>query len=166
MSLAKIEKACEKYNAACLALTELVNQVNAEIESVHTQHRSSLEKLAKKCAQAQASLRDLIKNHPDLFEKPKTQTFAGIKVGYQKGKDTLEMDEDRTIDLILKKFPDQKDVLIKTTMKPVAAAIMNLDARQQKAVGVSVALGVDEVVVKPTDTAVNKAVAAQLAQVG
>lgn len=162
MSLAKIEKAAEKYGAACLELTEAVTAANAEIEAIHQQHRPLLEKLAKKCAQARAVVHDLVSDNPECFEKPKTQTFAGIKVGFQKGKDTLDMDANDTVDRILKKLPDLKATLIQTTLKPIAAAIMNLDAKQQAAIGVTVVPGSDEVVVKPVDSAVSKAVSAHL----
>ena len=162
MSLAKIEKAAEKYAMHCQALTDAANQANAEIEAVHQKHRTTIEKLAKGCAKAETALRDLVEGSPELFEKPKTQTFAGIKVGYQKGKDTLDMDADITVERIIKKLPDLKDSLIQTTLKPIAAAIMNLDAKQQAVIGVSVVAGMDTVVVKPVDSAISKTVAAHL----
>lgn len=162
MSLAKIEKACEKYSAACAELTDVVNSVNAQIEAIQQQHRPLLEKLAKKCGQTRVAVTDLVEENPGLFEKPKTQTFAGIKVGFQKGKDTLDMDANDTVDRILKKLPDLKATLIQTTLKPIASAIMNLDAKQQAAIGVTVVPGEDKVVVSPVDSAVSKAVAAHV----
>lgn len=164
MSLANIEGLCSKYSTAANALNDRVIKLNKKIETITQNAKAEIDELTKKCVQTRQKLHDAIDKNADLFEKPRTQIFSGIKVGMQAGAPTLEMDESKTCELILKKMPEQKTILIKTTSKPVATALKNLDNKQLKSIGVTRIDGKDSVVLKATDTAVNKSVEAHLKQ--
>ncbi|MDX2350638.1 MAG: host-nuclease inhibitor Gam family protein [Porticoccus sp.] len=164
MSLSKIEKLSEKYSAAANAINARVAELNQEIEELTLAANKELKRMVSSCQKARDNLHQTITDHPELFIKPRTLVFSGIKVGFAKGKDTLEADEEKTCALITKKLPDQKGVLIKVTEKLVDSAIKNLDAKQLRSIGVKLIEGKDQVVLKPTDSAVNKAVSAHLNQ--
>ena len=164
MSLAKIEKLSEKYSAAANKINTRVAELNQEIEALTLEANKELKRMVSTCQKARDNLYQAIEENPELFEKPRTQVFSGIKVGFAKGKDTLDMDDETTCALIAKKLPEQKNTLIQVTEKPIASAIKNLDTKTLKSIGVVVVEGEDQVVLKPTDSAVNKAVAAHLNQ--
>ena len=164
MSLATIEKQCSIYSAAANALNNRVIKLNQKLESITEAAKPELDALTTQCVKARAKLHDTISQNEDLFEKPRTQTFSGIKVGYLAGRATLELDEEKTLSLIPKKLPELKTVLIKTTSNLVSAALKNLDDKQLKVIGVKRVNSEDSVVLKSTDTAVNKSVEAHLKQ--
>lgn len=64
--------------------------------------------------------------------------------------------------LIKKYFPDQADVLITTTEKPVKEALNGLTAAELKKLGISVINGDEAIFIKPADSAVDKLVDALL----
>lgn len=164
MSMSKIETLSEKYSASLNTLATRVATLNAEIDALHQAARSEIDKLVKACKSSRSKLHEVITANPGLFEKPRTQTFSGIKVGFAKGKDTLSFDPEQTCELIARKLPDQKQLLVKTTESPIASSLKALDEKTLKSIGVTVTEGCDEVVLKPVDTAVNKVVTALLSE--
>lgn len=109
------------------------------------------------------TLRAMVAENPGLFEKPRTYTFHGIKLGFQKGKGRIEIaDEANTIKLIRELLPSQAGVLIKTEESVVKAALKNVDAEDLERIGVSVESAGDVVVVRPADTELDKVVNALL----
>jgi hypothetical protein len=84
-------------------------------------------------------------------------------LGYQKGKGKIDWeDPDQVVRLIKKHFPEQADVLIATSEKPVKEALNGLSAAELKKIGVSVVEGGEVIFIKPTDSAVDKMVDALL----
>lgn len=98
-----------------------------------------------------------------MFDTPRTVVFYGIKVGLQKGKGAIEWDDDaQVVKLIEKHFPEQADVLIKTTKKPVKKALAQLTVAELKKLGIVVEETGDQVVIKSTDSEIDKLVNALL----
>ncbi len=122
-----------------------------------------LRTIAKPVTVFDDALRTLIGKAPELFVKPKSMTINGIKLGYQKGKGKIEWeDPDQVVRLIKKHFPEQADVLITTTEKPIKDALNGLTAAELKKLGISVVEGGEAIFIKPTDSAVDKLVDALL----
>ncbi|MCU7886720.1 MAG: hypothetical protein KZQ82_21235, partial [Candidatus Thiodiazotropha sp. (ex Lucinoma annulata)] len=96
------------------------------------------------------------------FKKPRTRVFEGIQVGLRKSSGLLKFTPKKTIPAIKRHLPDQQDVLIKTEEKVVSKAINNLSASDLKKIGVRVIPGTDQVVIKPTDSEINKLIDAWL----
>ena len=86
--------------------------------------------------------------------------FARMAKG--KGKICID-DPAMAIKLIRKHFPEQADVLIKTEEKPVAKAIGQLTVPELKRIGGTVEEAGDQVVIKPTDSEVDKLISALIA---
>ena len=162
MSLATIESLCSKYSAAANALNDRVVKLNKKRESGTQAAKPEIDTLTKQCIKTRTKLKEAIRKSPQLFEEPRTYVFSGIKVGFALAPDSLDIDNAKTVDLILRKMPEQKATLIKTTHKVVQAALKNLDDRQLKIVGVTRIDGVDNIVLKAADSAVNKVVEAHL----
>lgn len=162
-SLADIETRAKKYADARERVTAIVTALN---EAMNLLKKSELPKLRKAIASAAEhhdALKALITDAPDLFVKPKTVTFHGLRLGYMKGKGKIEWaDADQVVRLIKKHFPEQADALIATTEKPVKDAINGLTAAELKKIGISVTEGGEVVFIKPVDSAVDKMVDALL----
>ena len=89
--------------------------------------------------------------------------FAGIKVGYAKGKGALSFDDaDSVVARIKKHLPEQADVLIRTKEAPVKEALAQLSAAELKKIGVTLSEAGDQTVVRPVDSEVDKMVDALL----
>lgn len=163
-SLGSIEALTNKYAKARQALADAVTELNQKIEALKRQHLSHLKSLVADAADAHATLSHAVQSSPSLFEKPKTQTFAGIKVGFRKGTGGIDWDDDaKVVALIEKHFPKaQAELLIKTTKKPIAKALADLDVADLKRIGCRVESTGEVVFIKPTDSAVDKIVNALL----
>jgi len=118
MTLGEIEGLTARLADASNALDEQLATYEQELQAVNDKHLRPLKKLATSVAQAQAELHEAIERSPQHFEKPKTLTMHGIKIGfsYSKGKLVFE-DEPTVIKLLKKKFPDLEEVLINRTEK-------------------------------------------------
>jgi hypothetical protein len=164
VSLGSIEALTAKYAKARQALGDAVTQLEQKLEAVRRQHMSHLKSLVADAADAHATLAHAIQESPSLFEKPKTHTFAGIKVGFRKGTGGIDWDDDdKVVALIEKHFPKaQAELLIKTTKKPIAKALADLDVADLKRIGCRVEATGEVLFIKPTDSAVDKIVNALL----
>jgi hypothetical protein len=103
------------------------------------------------------NLRSAIEAAPELFVKPRTVVFYGIKVGFAKGKGSIEItDKAKTVELIEKNLPGLAEVLIKVKKSPIKKSIEALDAADLKKIGVTVEGSGDCVVIKPVDSDIDK----------
>lgn len=94
---------------------------------------------------------------PELFEKPKTRTLHGVRLGWMKQRGKLEWDDDRAlIDALRKLLGEEAEGLIRRTEKPIAARLQDLPARDLRRLGVRVADDTDVVVIKTADDALDK----------
>ncbi len=164
MSLAEIEKKTTAYASERQVLTARVQALQEAMEKLRKEHMPKIKLAVGKCAERHADVKALIEANPGLFVKPKTQVFAGIKVGYKKGGGSMDWDDDaQVVKLIRKHLPDQADLLIKTKETPSKEALENVPASDLKKIGVTLTGAGDQVFIKATDSAVDKLVKALLA---
>lgn len=162
-SLVDIETRAKKYAEAREDLAGIVAALNDGIKALKRDHMKRLKKAVADAAERHDALKALIEDAPELFVKPRTVVFHGIKLGYQKGKGKIEWDDaDQVVRLIKKHFPEQADVLVATTERPAKDALAQLTAAELKKLGISVTDGGDAVFIKPADSAVDKMVDALL----
>lgn len=116
-----------------------------------TMHRHITEATAD-AAMARENLRKAVEQNPHLFEKPKTVTLCGIRVGVmkQKGKVTFD-DESKVIARIRTKLPkDQAELLIRTTEQLHKPGVYDLTASDLKRLGIRIEDDCDAIVIKPS----------------
>jgi hypothetical protein len=163
MTITEIEIKAASVRAARNVLAADLSILNDELEAVKRQFMGRIKNGVNRLAASHAKLHEAIKSSPELFEKPRTQVFHGIKVGFRKGTGGVDWDDDEKVASLIKKhFPEQFDVLVKTTHKPQAKALDRLDVSDLKRIGCTVEGTGDVVVIKPTDSEVDKAVNALL----
>jgi len=162
-TLPEIERRTKLFADAHEALAAEVRLLNDKIEAAKREHLADIRRLVGRCAERHAALRADVEAAPDLFTKPRTHIFHGIKVGWQKQKGSIQIpDPRRTIDLIYKHMSGLADTLIRTTETPDKTAIADLPMREAKMIGIEIVDATDEVVIKPTDSDVDKVVNALL----
>ncbi|WP_221800467.1 host-nuclease inhibitor Gam family protein [Oceanobacter mangrovi] len=163
--LTDIEQLTRTYADARDLLAQRITTLNDELETTKRKKLRGLKLAVQSMAQAKDQLTQAIQAAPQLFTKPKTLITSGIKVGYAKSKGkTVIPDANKTVQLIRKHLPDQAEVLIKTEEKPITSALGNLTAAELKKIGVQVHDGTDQVVIKATDSEIDKLINALVAE--
>lgn len=163
----EIEQLTRGYAEARRELSGIVNALVDELSRVKHPHLPKIQKAVGVVSERHAVLKAALDDSTALFKKPKTQTFDGVKVGLQKQKGTVEIDdEEKTIDRIEKTCPkDQVELLIRIKKSVHKPAVCDLVASDLKRLGISIAKDSDVVIIKPVDTEVDKLVNALLAEI-
>jgi hypothetical protein len=163
MTLSEIEVLARQLADARLNLKEGLDELESEIAAIKKKFMPAIRRAIEKAAQRHETLRGAIEEVPDLFQKPKTVIFHGIRLGYQKGRGEIIWDDTaQVIKLIKKNFPDSVDVLLKITETPIKTALAQLSVADLKRIGVTVVETGDEVFIKPTDSEIDKLINALL----
>lgn len=159
----QIETKAKAHANAREKLTEIVTALQDGIDALKHSHMARLKAAVNKAADTSDELLQLVNESPELFTKPKSVIFHGIRLGYQKEKGKIEFDDpDLVIKLIRKHLPDLADTLIATAEKPSRDALNNLTAEQLKKIGVTVTSDTDVVFIRAADSDVDKMVTALL----
>lgn len=159
-NMTMIESATNRYAMAYKALAEELDDLNNAIEQIKRLRMKAIREAAGKACEKKSELKVIIQSNPDMFVKPRTVVFSGIKVGFQKGKGTISFDDAETVvERIKKLFPDRADGLIAVKETPLKTALAELPANELKRLGCSITDDGDEVVIKPIAGDIEKYVA-------
>jgi hypothetical protein len=142
----------------------LVRELNIAIAAVNNTRIAAIKTAVANASTAYDKLHAALEESPALFDKPKTRTMHGVKVGFakQKGKVTFS-DEEKTIQLIRQLLPkDQATLLIRVSEEVHKPAVYDLVAKDLKRLGITVGEDGDAVVIKPMTSDVDKLVNALL----
>jgi len=160
-TLEQIAKATRQFADARRELSALVDATNRRMRLIYEDNLPQIRKLLARATDSRAALETLILAAPELFARPRTIVVHGVKIGLRKGKGGLEWDDEENVVRLIKKiFPDQAEVLIRTTEQPVKNALAELPASDLKRLGVTVEETGDVPVVQPADSVVDKVVKA------
>lgn len=163
-TMTDIETRAKKAAEARDKLRELCTALDDGVKALQRNHLPAIRRAVARASEAEAELKALIEAAPELFQKPKTVTIHGLRLGYMKGRGGIQFDDpQRVCDLIRKHLPDQADALIKTIEAPVKTALANLTVAELKRIGCTVVETADEIVIKAVDSAVDRMVSALLA---
>ena len=162
-SLGDIEKLTKDYAEGRGQLSDRVRALEDEINAIKRRHLPGIKISVGKAMEKKSRLEAALQESAALFVKPKTMILHGIKIGFQKMKGKLSWaDPDQVVKLIKRHLPDLEETLIKKTETPVKDALQQLSAADLKRIGVTVEETGDQVVIKGTDSEVNKLVEALL----
>jgi hypothetical protein len=163
-TLSTLEKLVETYAAARGQLAEHVGSLTSKIDALKRQHIREIRACVAVCKDAEAALRASVAAVPELFEKPRSRTFHGIKIGYQKAKGTVTFaDEAAVIKRIRAQLPkDQAELLVRVEEKVHKPAVYDLSAADLKRLGIEITGAGDVVFVKDTASEVDALVSALL----
>lgn len=154
-----IEMQCESLRADQDQLSAVMGKLNAELEKVKRKHLADLRTAVSKVASSRVVLRETIDDCRDLFAKPRSRMFHGIKVGLRKGKGNIDIaDEAKAIAYIEEHFHDDVQALVKTTKRVNKAALGDLEAADLRRAGITLSDTGDEIVIKDEDGEIEKMV--------
>lgn len=161
--LIEIELLARKFSDEHNKLSGLAEDLETDIRDLKLRRLTRIRTVAGRTVAARSALIKKISTHPELFKKPKTREFFGIRLGYMKRKGSITFkDADVLVARIRKRFPDQADSLIATKETPIKSALQNLSGAILKSLGVRVEDDADEPFVKLRDGDVLKQVNAWL----
>ena len=161
-TLNDIERRAKFFAIAREDLSAMITALNDGIQALQREAMPDIKRAIARASEHQVKLDALLQQCPNLFIKPRTTIFHGIKLGYQKTKDGLEYDPEMVIQQVKEKLPEKASGLIRTKEELVPEALKLLTADERKAVGITDVEGKDKVVITPTDSAIDKAVTALL----
>lgn len=158
-TLNDIDARTKTFADARSKLADLVTVFTGEKELLERKHMTAIRRQIARVAELQKEVEKAVDATPSLFKRPKTVLMHGIRVGFEKGRGKLVYEDvAKLISRIELKLPEKKDLLIKTTKKPVAKAIQQLTVEQLKSIGCQIHSAGDGVVVRAEDSAIEKLV--------
>lgn len=162
-TLTDIEQLTRAYADARGVLSERVAALQQEMEAARRRRLRGIREAAARAADARGALHAAVEGAPELFERPRTVTIAGIKIGWQKGRGEIVWDDaERVVALINRHLTEQADVLIRVTEMPIKSALAQLSAADLRRIGVTVVETGDQVVIRPVDGEIDRLVDALL----
>lgn len=158
----EIEDLTTSYASDYNEFAQVKRDIDNELAKIKTKYGVKMNQLSQSLADKGAALQESLLNNPDLFEKPKTRVFAGIKVGFRKGKDTIEiLNEEATIKRIEENFTkDKAETLIKTDKSVIKGSLSTLSDEELVKIGCEKKSGEDSVVIASIESAVDKFITA------
>jgi hypothetical protein len=157
ITLSDIETAARDYAKARKILADRVGSLEDELGALKRRRIDGIKSATEEAAGLCDRLRTMVEGAPGLFEKPRTYVLHGIKLGFMKGKGKLDWDDSAAvIAKIRKHLGDQADVLVIIEERPSADAMKNLPASDLARIGVRLIDADDQVIVKATDSEVDK----------
>lgn len=162
-TLGEIEKLTKEFADARERLCSTMQDLHDKTEALRRQYLPGIRKQVGIAKEKKERLAVALEDSKSIFVKPRTVIISGIKVGFEKAKGFIEWDNNEMVVRLIKKhFPEQADVLIQTKEKPLKKPLSQLSVTDLKKIGVTVIDTGDAVVIKPTDSEVDKLVAALL----
>jgi hypothetical protein len=162
-TLQQIDGLAKDYSEARQRLRDLVNDLNDQIEAVKKKALPGIRRAVETTAARESTLRSAVQERTDLFKRPRSLVFHGIKVGFQKAKGQLLWEDDGVVVKALKKlFPEAWETYVQVIEKPMKSALAGLAGADLKRIGVTVTNDTDEVLIKSTDSDIDKLVNAWL----
>lgn len=158
-----LEILCRQYSQAHVGLADRVGELHEEIGRIKRKHLYRIKKAAARAGINKGELIRYVQNHLEEFQRPRTRTFHGVKVGLQKGRGKVVFsDKAATVRAIERDYADMADVLLKTTKTPLIRGLQQLDARQLAALGVEIRHTGSIIIVRLVDSEIEKMVDAYL----
>ncbi len=165
-----IRGAAKALAAARAKLSKSVAALSAKVDAAHRKHVPIIRLHVGAVADAEAELRNALRDAPEMFVKPRTITEAGIKCGYQGHDKSLELPTAKSgreaiVEVVHRLWRPAEIAalgLISTVEVPNAEKLLEFATKEQldelvKAGAVFTAAG-DHIIVKAADAAVDKLV--------
>ena len=102
----RIEKGARSYNELRGELAAVIGELNEKIEALTLKKLPLIKKLAGRAAEKHKELETAILAAPQLFEKPRTAVFHGIKCGFRKNEGRIEFDDPESVVEKIQQFFD------------------------------------------------------------
>lgn len=158
-TLEDIENATHNLAEARNELAAVANDIEEQVTEIRERYRARVFELANRVVACERTLRDRIDDNRNLFAKPKTRTFHGIKVGVVQGKTSLKFPDPETVIAGIRKHRSTEvDRFIETKEVVRKTALQQLTTSELITLGCWVEGGGHQVVVNPKSSETEKLV--------
>lgn len=149
-TMKEIEPLAEKFNALREALAGTLMAHDEERRALIKKYLPRIKRLVGEARAAREALSQAITESPALFEKPRTRTMHGVKLGFQKSKGKIEWDDEASvIKRIRAQLPEEQvELLIRKKEAVHKPSVYDLAAGDLKRLGIRIVGDGDEVVIK------------------
>ncbi len=149
-TMPELEPLCRSYDAECVKLEEMIAELEADLENVKQKHLRGLKRQAGVVAAREAELYSGVEQSPGLFEKPRTVTMHGTKIGFTTSAGRLEWEcEDATLlERIKARFGRSAGEYIRIKEEPNKDALKLLAPADMQKIGCRIEGAGDVVIVK------------------
>lgn len=150
----------ELIETQCAALSkaraDLRRKHEAKMKAQHLidgEHNDGLRESQAQCTELRATILKLLDNSREEFKAPKSRSFFGVTVGFEKQRDSVTMPEEMIlVDRIEKMLPAaQAKTLLDRTVTVIKAAFKKLDRGTLLKLGCSVVANGDKPIVRTND---------------
>lgn len=156
-TMTEIEQAARDYAANARALRDEQEAFDKRVDEIKEEYIGKIMNLAKKAAESKQLLLTIISDAQELFQKPKTQTISGVKVGFIKQKGKLEVPNmEATIRILRSDYKDIAAAAIRVKEDIVKEVLGSLPGDDLKKLGVTITADMDKAVAALTDGALEK----------
>lgn len=169
-TLESLTKQTAEYAKIRRNALDIAGQMQAEIEAVQEKYNKQIIRAVTKMTEEHEALSSAINTSKSLFEKTKSMTIDGIKIGFQKGKDKLSIsDTEKAADKLAtlidgaylagnKALADLLQAAVKPKWVLVDSALKQLDTSMLNDIGITYIPATDDVLIKPQDSDSTKAI--------
>jgi len=162
-TLADIEALAREFSEARRKLADAVADLEEEVRRLKRRRLPQIRRLVDRAATARAELHAAVEAAPELFRRPRTVVFHGVRIGWSKGRGEIRFEDPaRVVELIRRHYPERFDELVKTSWRPIKPALSRLSVAELRRIGVTVVETGDQVVIAPQDSEVDRLVDALL----
>jgi hypothetical protein len=152
-----IETLAKQLADARAELADRLQRIKDEQESVKRRYLQGAKNSVERVRAAHLALSEAVEAAPQLFVKPKTRVFHGLRVGWMKQRGKLLWDKAENVIAALRKLLGaEAEQYIDTKETPSKERLENLPAAQLRRIGVTVTDDTDAVVVKATGGDIEK----------
>lgn len=159
--------------SSCIELAGQKSKVQTLLAKIQNEQHAVTRKYADEL-QAEVSMLAMIKGRVlgfvtsarELFIKPKSRSFDGVAVGFEKERDSVTLPDDLTLIANIRKLlpPEKAKLLIHTPAESVRKdAIKDLTPQEKQLIGISTTIGADNAFVRLEKSDVENQAAALLA---
>lgn len=153
----EIEALCLTYDRACSELELQIANLQEDLDRARTKHLRGLKRTAALVAEHEAKLQAAIDAAPNLFRKPRTQVFHGVKVGFTASPGRIEFEDSASVIALIRKLrKEDAEVLIRSKEEPNKDALRQLEKAELSRLGCRIVDEGDQVIVKRTAGDVEK----------
>ena len=149
-TLNEIEALAQAYAERYRELQGAVQALEDCVRTIKRKLLPTIRRLAEESAEHKGALLAAVAQEAELFEKPRTRLLAGVKVGLQKRRGQVVIDdESATIRRIRELLPkDQAELVIRVKESVHKPAVYDLTGGDLKRLGIKIDADTDEAIAK------------------
>lgn len=163
-TLNEIEALAQAYADSYHKLERAVQELEDDVRAIKRKLLPTISSLAEKSASHKTSLLTAVTESKALFKRPRSRLMSGVKVGLQKRRGQVVIDdEEATIRRIRKLLPkDQVELVVRVSESVHKPAVYDLTVEDLKRLGIKIATDTDEPIAKIAGADIEKLVDALL----